>query len=268
MKAARVAHLDEYSIKKIFDHVASILPDISLDMTPPEIGMIVYKAIYQATHVKDPYKAIKDACTTYMLSQYDSFVSQIENSPDPLYTALRFAAIGNSIDFGANPEFECPREIQEQEHLDFEVCHYDTFKHDLAAAGSILYIADNAGETVLDRLLIERLKKPVVYTVRSQPIINDATRDDAQAAGIDRVATILSSGCDAPGTILDLCSEQFLNYFLSADMIISKGQGNYETLSDQKRSIFYILKVKCPVIANDIDIKVGSLVLIKGPREL
>jgi uncharacterized protein with ATP-grasp and redox domains len=237
-------------------------------MTPPEIGMIVYKAIYQATHVKDPYKSMKDACTAYLLNQYDSFVSHIETSPDPLYAALRFAAIGNSIDLGANPEFEYQSEIQQQEHLDFEVCHYDAFKHDLAAAKSILYIADNAGETVLDRMLIERLDRPVIYTVRSQPIINDATQDDAQAAGIDRVATILSSGCDAPGTILDLCSEEFLNHFLRADMIISKGQGNYETLSDQKRSIFYILKVKCPVIADDIDIKVGSLVLIKGPREL
>lgn len=237
-------------------------------MTPPEIGMIVYKAIYQATNIKDPYKTIKDACTSYLLCRYDSFVSQIDDSSDPLYTALRFAAIGNSIDLGANPEFECQREIQQQRQLDFDVCHYEAFKHDLTAAKSILYIADNAGETVLDRMLIERLMKPVIYTVRSQPIINDATEDDARAAGIDQVATILSSGCDAPGTILNLCSEKFLDHFLRADLIISKGQGNYETLSDQKRSIFYILKIKCPVIADDIGIKVGSLVLMKGPHEL
>jgi uncharacterized protein with ATP-grasp and redox domains len=237
-------------------------------MTPPEIGMIVYKAIYQATHIKDPYKRIKASCTAYLLGQYESLKTKVESDPDPLYTALRFAAIGNSIDLGANPEFECAREINQQLDLDFDVCHYDEFKRNLASARSILYIADNAGETVLDRLLIERLGRPVTYTVRSQPIINDATEEDAHAAGIDRVATVISSGCDAPGTILDLCSQEFLDTFLRADMIISKGQGNYETLSDQKRKIFYLLKVKCPVIAEDIKIKVGSLVLLKEQHAL
>jgi uncharacterized protein with ATP-grasp and redox domains len=237
-------------------------------MTPPEIGMIVYKAIYQATNIKDPFKDIKNSCTKFLLSQYDSFVKRIDASPDPLYEALRFAAIGNSIDFGANPEFECQREIEQQEQLDFEVSDYDAFRQNLSAAESILYIADNAGETVFDRMLIEHLNKPVIYAVRSQPIINDSTREDAEAAGIDQVATILSSGCDAPGTILSLCSSEFIEYFLRADLIISKGQGNYETLSDQGKKIFYILKVKCPVIADDIKIKVGSLVLIRGPREV
>jgi uncharacterized protein with ATP-grasp and redox domains len=237
-------------------------------MTPPEIGMIVYKAIYQATHIRDPYKTIKDSCTKYIIDQYGSFIQRIDSSPDPLYTALRFAAIGNSIDFGANPDFNCQQEIEDQIQFDFDVCHYSDFKHHLESAESVLYIADNAGETVFDRMLIERLKKPVAYVVRSQPIINDATLDDARAAGIDKVATILSSGCDAPGTILNLCTEEFLNMFLRVDMIISKGQGNYETLSDQKRKIFYILKVKCPVIAQDIKIKVGSLVLMKDPHAL
>lgn len=237
-------------------------------MTPPEIGMIVYKAIYQATNITDPYRAVKDACTAYLLDRYAVLSERIDASSDPLYAAARFAAIGNSIDFGADPDFECQREFEEQAQFDFDVCHYDEFKQSLATAESILYIADNAGETVLDRMLIERIAKPVVYTVRSQPIINDATEEDARAAGIDRVATILSSGCDAPGTILNLCSKEFLEHFRGADLIISKGQGNYETLSDQKQTIFYLLKVKCPVIADAINIHVGSLVLLKDPYEL
>ena len=237
-------------------------------MTPPEIGMIVYKAIYQATHIKDPYKRIKASCTSYLLDHYESYKARVESDPDPLYTALRLSAIGNSIDLGANPEFECAREIDQQLDLDFDVCHYDEFKRNLASARSILYIADNAGETVLDRLLIERLDAPVIYTVRSQPIINDATEEDARAAGIDQVATILSSGCDAPGTILNLCSQEFLDTFLRADLIISKGQGNYETLTDQRRQIFYLLKIKCPVIAKDIKINTGSLVLLKEQHAL
>jgi uncharacterized protein with ATP-grasp and redox domains len=147
---------------------------------------------------------------------------------------------------------------------DFDECEYDLFKESLNKAKKILYIADNAGETVLDKLLIEQIKKPVKYAVRSKPIINDATIEDANDAGIDEIAEIVSSGCDAPGTILDLCSDEFRKIYENADLIISKGQGNYETLSGQTRPIFFLLKVKCPVIARDIDIKTGSIILIKN----
>lgn len=238
-----------------------------MSTTPPEIGMMVYKAIYQTADVDDPFKEIKEQCTAQLMSRYAEFKKQITRSKNPLYTALKFACFGNAIDFGANPDFDITQDLEDLFDKDFDICEYDKFLSALKISSDILFIADNAGETVFDRLLIEQLGKPVKYAVRSKPIINDATIEDAQNAGIDKVAQIITSGCDAPGTILEQCSEQFKQIFNASDMIISKGQGNYETLSDQKRSIFFLLKIKCPVIARDIDIVCGSIALIKNKYE-
>lgn len=235
--------------------------------TPPEMGMLIYKAIYQSADIDDPFKEIKEQCTAQLMSRYAEFKEQIVTSDDPLYTALKFSCLSNAIDFGANPNFDIAKDLEDLFDKNFDVCEYDKFLSILKTASNVLFIADNAGETVFDRLLIEQLDKPVKYAVRSKPIINDATIEDAQNAGIDKVAEIITSGCDAPGTILELCSESFKETFDNADMIISKGQGNYETLSDQNRPLFFLLKVKCPVIARDIDIACGSMVLINKPYE-
>ena len=238
-----------------------------MNTTPPEIGMMVYKAIYQTADVDDPFKEIKEQCTAQLMSRYAEFKKQITRSKNPLYTALKLACFGNAIDFGANPDFDITQDLEDLFDKDFDVCEYDEFLSALKISSDILFIADNAGETVFDRLLIEQLGKPVKYAVRSKPIINDATIEDAQNAGIDKVAQIITSGCDAPGTILKQCSEKFKQIFNASDMIISKGHGNYETLSEQKRSIFFLLKIKCPVIARDIDIACGSIALIKNKYE-
>ena len=229
--------------------------------------MLVYKAIYSTADIKDPFKTIKEKCTAQLMLRYDEFKNAIEQAKDPLYTALRYSCIGNAIDLGANPNFNIKNDLESMFSKDFDVCHYDKFKKSLKEASNILFIADNAGETVFDRLLIEQFTIPVKYVVRSRPIINDAVYQDAKNAGIDKVAAIMSSGCDAPGTILELCSDNFKKEFSDADMIISKGQGNYETLSDQCRSIFFILKIKCPVIARDIDIPCDSMVMIRKNHE-
>lgn len=231
------------------------------------MGMLVYKAIYQTADTADPFKEIKEQCTKQLMTRYNDFKKQIARSKDPLYTALKYACIGNAIDFGADPDFDVERNLEALFDKDFDVCQYDKFVKTLEKASDILFIADNAGETVFDRLLIEQLTIPVKYAVRSRPIINDAVIEDAQNAGIDKVAEVITSGCDAPGTILKLCSEQFKKIFSSADLIISKGQGNYETLSDEDRPIFFLLRVKCPVIARDINIPCGSIVLIDRGHE-
>ncbi|HEC92753.1 MAG TPA: DUF89 family protein, partial [Candidatus Atribacteria bacterium] len=129
-----------------------------------------------------------------------------------------------------------------------------------------IYLADNAGEVVFDRLLIEELVeelgKEVIYVVRGKPIINDALIEDALFCGINKVAKITSSGSDAPGTILQHCSLEFIKLYQDADLIISKGQGNYESLSEEDRPIFFLFKAKCPVIARDVGCNVGDMVLV------
>ena len=123
-------------------------------------------------------------------------------------------------------------------------------------------LADNAGEIVFDRLLIEQLPiDRVTVAVRGYPVINDATLDDAETAGLTDIVDVISNGSDAPGTLLDDCSEAFRSRFEEADLIIAKGQGNYETLAQSPRPIFFLLRVKCPVVARDLDYPVGSMVV-------
>ena len=144
---------------------------------------------------------------------------------------------------------------------EFAIFDFEEFKSQLEKAESILYLGNNAGESVFDKILIEEIGKPITYVVRNMPVINDVTVEDAISSGLDDIAEIISSGCSAPGTIFNLCSDAFLERFNNADMIISKGQGNYEGLSNVDRSVCFLLKAKCQVIANNLKVKENDIVL-------
>lgn len=266
IKTSRMITQDEKKIWKILNEVSLSLPEIPFGATPPEIGREVYRIISKRTGIKDPYQKLKEKCTRQALSLYPELKKLINSSDDRLMTAVRISIAGNIIDFGANFDFDLKKDIGTILSQDFSINHYQEFCEALDKARKILYLADNAGETVFDRLLIEEINKPVIYVVRANPIINDATREDALLAGIDKVAEIVSSGSDAPGNILKFCSDEFLKVYRSADLIISKGQGNYEGLSDEDRPIFFLLKAKCHVIARDIGIDEGSIVLMKASK--
>ncbi len=261
LRAARIATGDEKKIKKVLNEVGMMLRDIPLNSTPPESGRLIYRKVSEITGDSDPYKEIKKETTQKALSLYPYLKSRVEKSSDRLLTAIRVAIAGNVIDFGAYENFDLDREVDEVLKKDFAVFDYKKFKHSLDKAREILYIGDNAGECVFDRILIEEINKPVTYVVREAPIINDATYEDAVQAGIDSIATIISSGTDAPGTILETCSAEFKKMYQNSNFIISKGQGNYEALSNGIEPIFFLLKVKCQVIANDIDVDEGDIIL-------
>lgn len=266
IRTSRMITSDEKKIWQILNEVSLSLPEIHFGATPPEIGREVYRIISKRTGIKDPYRKIKEKCTHQALSLYPELKKLINSSEDRLMTAIRISIAGNIIDFGANFDFDLKKDVGTILSQDFSINHYREFCEALDKARKILYLADNAGETVFDRFLIEEINKPVIYVVRARPIINDATREDALLAGIDKVAEIVSSGCDAPGNILKFCSDEFLKIYRSADLIISKGQGNYEGLSDEDRPIFFLLKTKCHVIARDIGIDEGSIVLMKASK--
>ena len=261
LRAARIATDDEKKIKNVLDEVGMMLRDIPLESSPPETGRLIYQKVAEITGNVDPYREIKTETTKKALSFYSALKQQVEKSDDRLLTAVRVAIAGNVIDYGANWDFDMNVEVDEVLEKDFAISDYGLFKDSLDGAHEILYIGDNAGECVFDRILIEEMKKPVIYVVRDVPIINDATYEDAVQAGIDKVATILSSGTDAPGTILKTCSVEFKNVYEKSKFIISKGQGNYEALSNERRPIFFLLKAKCHVIADDLGISKGDIVL-------
>jgi uncharacterized protein with ATP-grasp and redox domains len=261
LNVTRMIACDEETVHQILLEVNALLPKITSDITPPEIGREVYRIVSRLTGVKDPYREIKEKCTQQALALYPGLKERVQSADDRLRKAIRIAIAGNVIDFGSNMPFDMEKDLESILNQRFAIDHYNAFTAALSRARDILYIADNAGETVFDRVLIEELGKPVTYVVRENPIINDAVREDAIAAGIDKVADIISSGADAPGNILSLCSHDFSKIYEASDFIISKGQGNYEGLSGENRPIFFLLKAKCHVIAKHIGVEQGSIIL-------
>jgi len=264
LKTARLVTSDEKIILQILKDVSVYLSQASFDVTPSEIGLGVYRILSQRTGVEDPYKEVKKRCIQQALSLYPELRKLIEASEDRLMTAIRLSIAGNVIDFGTDSSFDLKQELGTILSQDFAVNHCEEFRGALEKAQNIVYIADNAGETVFDRLLIEEINKPVIYVVREKPIINDATREDALLSGLDKVSEIMSSGCDAPGNILKFCSDGFLKTYGSSDLVISKGQGNYEALSNEEKPIFFLLKAKCQVVARDLGVKEGSIILAEA----
>ncbi len=273
LEAARITGANEIIQKKIIDELSQLIPNFSLDANPPEMGRTIYTLVREMTGVKDPFKEIKENSNKFALKLYPKFKQEIKNSEDKLLTAIKLSIAGNVIDYGVKNSLNVEEEINEIFNKDFKsnnenikaVFRYQEFKEILSKVNHVIYLADNAGEVVFDRLLIEELieelGKQVIYVVRDKPIINDALIEDAIFCGINKVAKITSSGSDAPGTIMKYCSSEFIELYQNAKLIISKGQGNYESLSEEDKSIFFLFKAKCPVIAKDIGCEVGDMVL-------
>jgi len=261
LEAAQMVTNDETKQKAVLDAVARKIPEFPMDATPPEMGIIIHDAVKKAANHADPYRHLKDIYNKKALSLYPVLREEVECAEDPLLLAIRFAIAGNVIDFGPTSNFDFDKELEEIRTRPFALFDYEKFKKALEGTEEVLYLGDNAGEIVFDKLLIETIKKPTVYVVRGEPIINDVTVEDAEKVGINKIARVITNGSGAPGTILRLCSEEFLSHYQKARLIISKGQGNYETLSDEKKPIFFLLKAKCPVIARHLRVKTGDIVL-------
>ena len=274
LDAAQIAGADELIQKKIIDELSQLIPNFSLETAPPEMGREIYSLVGKISGVKDPFKEIKENSNKFALKLYPELKKEIENSEDRLLAAAKLSIIGNIIDYGAKNSLNVAEEIDYLFKGNFIINNknnsttfkYNQFKEALNKVDTIIYLADNAGEVVFDRLLIEELVKElgkeVIYVVKGKPIINDALIEDAIFCGINKVTKITSSGSDAPGTILKYCSPEFMKLYQDAELIISKGQGNYEALSEEDKSIFFLLRAKCPVIAEDVGCRVGDMVLV------
>ena len=202
-----------------------------------------------------------------MLDLYPHFLEQIRSAEDPLEMAIRLAISANIIDFGAIQDLDeetIDRTLSEASAIPLDHAAVELFRREVEQAKTILYLGDNAGEIVCDRLLIEQLpREKITFAVRGNPVLNDATITDAEAVGMTKIVPVIDNGSDAPGTVLEFCSPEFRDRFQAADFIIAKGQGNYESLSDNHQNIFFLLRAKCPVIAKEFNSPVGVQVLQK-----
>jgi len=223
----------------------------------------------------DPYRAIKAHSNDIALNYYQVFKKKIRESSSPLKTSVRIAAAGNIIDYGAknSADLDIEQELDLIDQSEFGIYHYDEFQKRLSTASILLYICDNSGEIVLDKIFIEEIKKAfpsldIICAVRERPIINDAVLNDALYVGLDQLVTVISSGSVYPGTILEETSYEFRKLFDKSDLIISKGQGNFETLLDtNSEKMFFILRIKCDLMARLSNTQRGDLVLMQGKHQ-
>lgn len=257
--------------ESILRFVLNEIRKMNLSTPPPAMGQRIHRWIRERTGIEDPYLETKRESTQLCLGLLPGLEERTRQSVDPLETAVRLAIAGNVIDLGANSQFDNNRIEQSiQESIDQPMLwNRDDVVNAIFEANRILYLADNAGELVFDRLLIELCSlDKVTVVVRGNPVLNDATLDTAEASGLKGWVKLMSNGSDAPGTILEDCSDQFLQHFYQADLIIAKGQGNYESLSESNRNIIFLLKAKCPVIARHIGCEVGDIVIKQNRLDL
>jgi uncharacterized protein with ATP-grasp and redox domains len=250
----------EHLLRKLLRAIA----DADWGGSPPVMGQRIHRIIREAIGDRDPYRGVKERMNRMAAKLLPEMREAMRQQADQREAAVRLAIGGNLLDAGAKTQIaaeDLPR------HLD--TLWTQPLRGDVGAlyraaeqAHSILYLADNAGEIFFDRLLIEALPaEKVTVFVRGMPVINDATMEDAVSAGLPEIAPVFDNGSDAPGTLVEECSNEFQAWYERADLVIAKGQGNYETLSDTTKHTFFLFTVKCPVIATHVNEAVGSLVV-------
>jgi len=254
--------LRETILKSTFDYIQNT--DIS--KPPAYTTTFIHKKIRQMLGI-DPFKEIKSEYNQIALRLYPSLKTTIEKSPDPLWISTRLAIAGNVIDFGIFTSVDIEGAIRKALNNQLAVDDYSSFKNAISLADKILYLTDNAGEIVFDRLLIEtliQLGKEVKAVVKGSPVINDSTMDDAEESGLTEVCDVIDNGSEAVGTILEWTSSVFQKIFNDAQLVISKGQGNFETLIGAEKKIFFLFQSKCDVVSKELGLSTGSMLLKKS----
>lgn len=232
----------------------------------PQFAQKLHASYKKYTGNADPYKMEKKQSNELVLKMYEKLKKQIKTATNPFDTALRLAIAGNIIDFAVNDQFDLDGTINNVLNSDFSIDHSLQLKDELNKAKTVLYLGDNNGEIVFDKLFIKTIDHSnLIYAVRGAPVINDVTLEDAHDVGMTKIVPVISNGDDAPSTILEHCSDEFMTIFNQADVIISKGQGNLEGLLNKSdHNIFFLLMVKCDVIAETLHVKKGDFVVKKN----
>ncbi|MCK4412282.1 MAG: DUF89 family protein [Candidatus Eisenbacteria sp.] len=265
LDASRMVTTDAAVHERVVRETLRLAVEMRFDRSPPWMAQQIHRLLREATGNPDPYREAKRRSNELALRLYPRLEEQVRAADDSFTTALGLAIAGNVIDFGCRSRIDdddVQDAIADALNTSLEPNAVADLRRAVGEASDILYLADNAGEIVFDRLLIGELpRERVTLVVRGSPVINDATREDAQIAGLDALVPVIDNGSDAPGTILGTCSPAFRDRFAQSDLVIAKGQGNYETLSGQDAPIVFLFKAKCPVIAQDVGCAVGALVV-------
>ncbi|MCK4662988.1 MAG: DUF89 family protein [Bacteroidales bacterium] len=239
---------------------------LDINLPTPEIAREIHKKFKTYLNDNDPYRKEKRVSNQIALELYPDLKNKIINSKNQFNTALRLAIAGNIIDYGPGHDFDIKKTIDYVLNSDIKIDHSKKLFEKIKQSKQILYLGDNAGEIVFDKLFIETISHPnIFYAVRGKPVINDVTIEDAKYVGIDKITNVISNGYDAPSTILNKVSDEFMSIYNSSDLIISKGQGNLEGLLNNKRKdLFFLLMIKCDLIGKKLNVKKGDFVVMQN----
>ncbi|MCP3888952.1 MAG: DUF89 family protein [Desulfobulbaceae bacterium] len=263
LQVARLCGCSAEKQLQIVKEIAGMLPGIDNDNDPPANVDAIYRKIAELTGVDDPYNAKKKESNEQAKALLPELQNELKGVDDELSAVIRFVIAGNIIDYGAFETFDIHRSLEKSREAPLAVDHCSSLIKaisELKPKSTILYLTDNSGEIVYDSLLLSYLHRhgcTITIAVKDGPIINDALVEDALFAGLDRFGTIITNGTRCPGTVIDRCSDEFLHEFKTADLIISKGQGNFESLSEVDREIYFLLTIKCQVAARHMEELVG-----------
>jgi len=265
LRTAKRVSEDDWLQRKVLLDSMDVLRSATYDRSPTEICHDVLKSALRMLGVTDPYRDLKKELNELAMPVAAKAESIIRDARDPLQASLLFACAANVLDVGVFAS-AAPSEIVDlAKNRSFEVDNYEQLKEDLEGAKSVLYVLDNAGEIAFDKLVVQQIvDKDVTCVVRHSPVLNDATREDADQVSLSKLCDIVDPGADLIGLPLDLCSAQFKELFNNSDVIITKGQANFETLEGASpKTVYFVLVAKCPVVAAVLGVKVGDFVLLK-----
>ena len=258
--------VEEGSREALLKKVLKFLSETSFEMSPPELGREIHRMLRLELNDADPYKAIKDHFNKQIMDLLPELERKINDSKDSFSTALRLAIAGNVIDFGAKYQYNILEAIEQTLENNLGIDHSKQLKTALSNAKSLMYIGDNCGEIVMDKLFLQQIDVAEKYfVVRGAPVINDITVEDASYVKMEELAEILTTGDDSPGAVWETSSDEFRDLFRKVDVVISKGQGNLEGLIDiPHKNIYFLLVTKCELIGERIGTKKGDYVVRRG----
>ncbi|CCU78583.1 Uncharacterized protein MJ0202 [Halanaerobium saccharolyticum subsp. saccharolyticum DSM 6643] len=266
IESAEMIEVNEKEMKQIIKHFGEILtPALENDFTAPMLAAEIQKYIKNLTEVEDPYFDLKEKNLKEAQRLLPLVEAEIKKAEDSLLASLLMSAMGNSIDAGVSLNVNIKENIDQAIKDSFAHSDYKCFKEKIKKADSLLIIADNTGEALFDRLLLKELKPynlNITYAVREIPILNDITAEKAAELGIGEYAEIIKSGTTAPGMLMEEASQEFLEAYKNADLVISKGQGNLEGLLDIEEDIYFLLKAKCEIIAEVLGVELNDFVFL------
>ncbi|MBO5763013.1 MAG: DUF89 family protein [Lentisphaeria bacterium] len=254
----------EEKTRRLVREMLAMIGSVPPETTPPEIAAELHKILFADTGHRDLFREEKDISTQIALQLLPEMQQLAASAEDPFAAAVKLAIGGNIIDYGCNPDFDlqmAERLIREVPDLPVDRGALEKLWQRIEEADSIFYILDNCGEAVLDRLLLEYCRGKVTIGVRGKAIYNDVTVREAEMSGLTDFP-VIHTGDMTPGVSSYGTSAEFQRAMRSADLVIAKGQGNFESLDEYDRPIAYLFRVKCKVIARLLQQEFHSLQVI------